>query len=58
MNLDNAAVQTRVAKVNGGVAILKAVGFTQADDGNYLVINNVDDAVLLNAIEQLAPHID
>ena len=27
INLDNNAVQTRVAKVNGGLAILKAVGF-------------------------------
>ena len=51
MNLDNNAVQTRVAKVNGGVAILKAVGFKPADDGNYLVITDVDLAVIQNAIE-------
>lgn len=58
VNLDNAAVQTRVAKVNGGLTILKAVGFKMAEDGsNTLVINDIDDAVLVNAIEQLAPHI-
>jgi len=46
VNLDNNAVQTRVAKVNGGLALLKAVGFKQAEDGNYLVIEDVDAAVL------------
>ena len=34
INLENNAVQTRVAKVNGGLAILKAVGFTEASDGS------------------------
>lgn len=58
VNLEKPAIQTRVAKVNGGLAILKGVGFKQADDGNYLVIENVDAAVLANALEQLAPHID
>ena len=51
VNLDNNAVQTRVAKVNGGLALLKAVGFKQADDGNYLIITDIDNSVLQNAIE-------
>ena len=51
VNLDNAAVQTRVAKVNGGLALLKGVGFKQAEDGNYLIIENPDLAVIANAIE-------
>ena len=39
VNLENNAVQQRVAKVNGGIAILKAVGFKQAEDGgNYLIM--------------------
>ena len=58
VNLEKPAIQTRVAKVNGGLAILKGVGFKQADDGNYLIIENIDAAVLANALEQLAPHID
>ena len=59
VNLDNAAVQTRVAKVNGGLVILKAVGFKQADDGNYLIISSdVDMAIIQNAIDQLTPHCD
>jgi len=40
-----------VAKINGGVGILKAVGFKPSDDGNTLeFLGDVDDAVLLNAI--------
>ncbi len=38
---------------------MKAVGFKPSDDGNLLVFEGeVDDAVLLNAIEQLAPYSD
>ena len=60
VNLENAAVQTRVAKVNGGVAILKAVGFKMAEDGgNYLIMTQEPDlAVIQNAIDQLTPHFD
>ena len=37
INLDNNAVKERVVKVNGGLAILKAVGFGPASDGtNFL----------------------
>jgi len=46
VNLDNAAVQTRVAKINGGLAILKGCGFKQADDGNYLIMTDIDQAVV------------
>ena len=46
VNLDNAAVNTRVAKINGGLAILKGCGFKQADDGNYLIIEVIDAAVI------------
>lgn len=58
INLDNENVQKRVGKINGGLAILKAVGFKQADDGNYMQLAEVNDAVLANALEQLTPHID
>ena len=51
VNLDNEAVQKRVGKINGGLIILKAVGFSEASDGNYLIIENVDEAVLRNAEE-------
>ena len=58
VNLENAAVQKRVGKINGGLNILKAVGFKQSDDGSALVMENIDDAVLQNALQQLAPHIN
>jgi hypothetical protein len=34
INLDNEAVQKRVGKINGGLAILRGVGFEQATDGS------------------------
>ena len=47
VNLDNNAVQTRVAKVNGGLAILRAVGFAQATEGtNTLLMEKADTAVI------------
>ena len=58
MNLENAAVQKRVGKINGGVQILKAVGFTPSEDVKILTMLTIDDAVLQNALDQLAPHID
>ena len=52
INLDKEAIQTRVAKVNGGLQILKAVGFNQATDGsNQLIMETVDIAVLEAAIK-------
>ena len=45
-------MQTRVAKVNGGLAILKAVGFAQATDGtNTLFMEKVDLPVIEAAIK-------
>ena len=38
VNLENAAVQKRVAKINGGLQILKAVGFKPSDDGTCLIM--------------------
>ena len=50
INLDNNAVKERVVKVNGGLAILKGVGFAPASDGtNFLQLENVDVAVLQDA---------
>ena len=58
INLDNNAVKERVVKVNGGLAILKAVGFSPASDGtNFLQLETVDMAVLQDAVKQLTPHI-
>lgn len=58
INLEKEAIQKRVAKINGALGILKAVGFLPSDDGTSLVITDVDDSVLTNALQQLAPHID
>lgn len=59
INLDNNAVQTRVAKVNGGLAILKGVGFASNPDGtNTLILDKVDMPVIEAAIKQLEPHFD
>ena len=51
INLENKAVQTRVTQVNGGLVILKAVGFEPEDDGKGLYMENVNLAVLNNTIE-------
>lgn len=40
-------MQTRVAKINGGLAILKAVGFKQADDGSCLLYEGEPDMDVL-----------
>lgn len=59
INLENNAVQTRVAKVNGGIAILKGVGFDNNPDGsNSLIIEKVDIPTLEMAIKLLEPHFD
>lgn len=59
VNLENAAVAQRVGKINGGIAILKAVGFKQADDGNYLVLEgDFDEQILKDALDLLKPHYD
>ena len=58
VNLENAAVQKRVGKINGGKQILKAVGFIETDDGSAMIMSDVNDAVLENAMQQMAPHID
>ena len=50
VNLENAAVQKRVAKINGGLQILKAVGFVTSDDGSCMMMSDANDAVLLNAM--------
>ena len=51
INLENKAVQARVAQINGGLAILKAVGFEPEDDGKSLYMEQVNLAVINNAIE-------
>jgi hypothetical protein len=38
VNLDNAAVSARVAKINGGLLILRGAGFEQSDEGNFLTL--------------------
>jgi len=59
INLENNAVQTRVAKVNGGLAILKGVGFVDNPDGsNTLIIEKIDIPTLEMAIKLLEPHFD
>jgi len=50
INLDNEAVQKRVTKINGGLLILKGIGFTEAKDGtNFLVMETIDKAHLQKA---------
>ena len=58
VSFDNAKVQERVGKVNGGLAILRGAGFKQATDGNYYIIEDPDVEVLQKAVDLLAPHID
>lgn len=59
VNLDNEAVQKRVAKINGGLMILKAAGFEHATDGtNQLEIQNVDEKVLIAVLDRLKPYCD
>jgi hypothetical protein len=44
-----------VGKVQGGLQILKAVGFNQAEDGSCLVLEDpVDQALLAAAAKSLA----
>lgn len=59
INLDNNAVQTRIAKVNGGLAILKGAGFKNNPDGsNTLVIEKIDMPTIELGIKLLEPHFD
>lgn len=59
INLDNEAVQKRLGKVNGGLAIMRGVGFKQNPDGsNTYVIEDPDVKVLQEAVDLLAPHYD
>lgn len=59
INCDNEAIQKRLSKVNGGLAIMRGVGFKQNPDGsNTYIIENPDATVLQKAVELLAPHID
>lgn len=58
INLENDAVQKRVAKINGGLLILKGSGFTEAKDGNYLIMEKVDKDLLIKAESLLKPHFD
>ena len=57
INLDNEAVQKRLGKVNGGLAIMRGAGFKQNPDGsNTYIIENPDTTTLEKAVELLAPH--
>ena len=59
INMDNEAVQKRVTKINGGLLILKGVGFTEAKDGtNSLVMETVNKELLLKAESLLKPDFD
>ena len=55
VNLQNEKIQALVAKVQGGLQILKAVGFKQAEDGSCLVLENpIDQALIKAAADKLA----
>lgn len=59
INLDNENIQKRLAKVNGGLAVMRGVGFKQNPDGsNTYIIEDPDMTVVNMAIELLAPHYD
>ena len=52
INLDNENVQKRLAKVNGGLAIMRGVGFKQNPDGtNTYVIDEPNLEVLKKAVD-------
>jgi hypothetical protein len=56
VNLDNAAVDTRVAKIAGGKQMLNAMGFMPNDDGtNTLMMKEVDEALINKCIAVLKP---
>ena len=52
VNLENKAIQERVAKVNGGIQILCGAGFVKSDDGTALTIeqSNIDVALVNKVI--------
>ena len=58
VNLDSEAIQKRVGKISGGLQILKGVGFHKAEDGNYLMLTQVDESVLQQAIKMLQEKIN
>mmetsp|Transcript_118182 Transcript_118182/g.164634 ORF Transcript_118182/g.164634 Transcript_118182/m.164634 type:complete len:153 (-) Transcript_118182:71-529(-) len=53
VNLENNAVQNRVAKINGGLQILTGMGFVQKSDGNYLFMDDVDLDLVTKSVEML-----
>ena len=59
INLDNENVQKRLAKVNGGLAIMRGAGFKQNPDGtNSYVIEEPNLEVLKMAVDLLAPLVE
>jgi hypothetical protein len=59
VNLDNAAVNNRVGKINGGKQILKGMGFEENPDGtNTLLMQNVDVEILKKAQQLFKPLIE
>jgi hypothetical protein len=53
VNLDNENIQKRVTKINGGLQILKGAGFKQSDEGNFLVITDIDEALIKQVVQLL-----
>ena len=58
VNLENEAVQKRVAKINGGLKILRAAGYEDAPDGSHLFMPNVDEALLKQIVDKLKPNFE
>jgi hypothetical protein len=52
INLGNEAFQKRVGKINGGLSILRGVGFEETNDG-MLVLENPDPVVLKETMRLL-----
>jgi hypothetical protein len=56
VNLENAAVDARVGKINGGLAMLNAIGFMPNEDGTKtLMMTSVDKELIEKCVAALKP---
>ena len=56
VNLENAAVDARVAKINGGLGMLNAIGFMPNEDGSKtLMMTNVEKDHIEKCVAALKP---
>ena len=51
LNMENAAIQTKITKLSGGIKIMKGLGFVVKQDVNkfYLAQENIDQDLLFKS---------